>query len=89
MNRRKILMGGGALALASAGAVYFGRRKMGSIEEYASVAATRARLSERPEIRDFVRYVTLASNGHNTQPWRFRIGEDHIQILPLPDGPLS
>lgn len=83
MNRRRILTGGGALTLTGAGAAYFGRRQMGSMEEYsASVAAIRAALSERPEMRDFVRYATLAASGHNTQPWRFRIGEGHIQILP-------
>jgi nitroreductase len=29
-----------------------------------------------------VRYATLAPNGHNTQPWRFRLGEGRIDILP-------
>ena len=83
MNRRQVLIGGGALALAGAGATYFGLRQMGSMEEYsASLAATRAALSKRPEMQDFIRYATLAANGHNTQPWRFRIGEDRIEILP-------
>ena len=83
MNRRHVLTGGGALVLAGAGATYFGLRQMGSMEEYnASVAATRAALSERPEMQDFIRYATLAANGHNTQPWRFRIGEGRIEILP-------
>jgi hypothetical protein len=83
MNRRHVLTGGGALVLAGAGATYFGLRQIGSMEEYsASVAATRAALSERPEMRDFIRYATLAANGHNSQPWRFRIGEGRIEILP-------
>jgi nitroreductase len=56
---------------------------MGSMEEYnASVESTRAALSESPEMRDFIRYATLAPNGHNTQPWRFRIGDGRIEILP-------
>ncbi len=76
-------MGGGALALAGGGAAYCGRRRMGSMEEYnASSAAPRAALSARPNMLDFVRYATLAANGHNTQPWRFRIGEERIEILP-------
>ncbi|RJP33768.1 MAG: hypothetical protein C4536_03780 [Actinobacteria bacterium] len=29
-----------------------------------------------------VHYATLAPSGHNTQPWRFGIGEDRIAILP-------
>lgn len=53
------------------------------MEEYnTSVAATRAALSERPEMRDFIRYATLAANAHNTQPWRFGIRKDRIEILP-------
>ena len=56
---------------------------MGSMEEYnASVAATRADLAQRPEIQDFIRYATLAANGHNTQPWRFRFAQGQIEILP-------
>ncbi|HVQ66992.1 MAG TPA: nitroreductase family protein [Bradyrhizobium sp.] len=83
MNRRQLLVGGGALALAGAGVTYFGHRKMGSMDEYnASVAAMRAVLSEHPEIKDFIRYATLAASGHNTQPWRFRIGAGRIDILP-------
>lgn len=81
--RRQILTGGGVLAVASVGATYFGLRQMGSIEEYnAAIAATRLPLSQTPEMRDFIRYATLAANSHNTQPWRFRISEVGIEILP-------
>jgi nitroreductase len=83
MNRRQILIGGGALVLAGAGATYLEGRKMGSMQDYnASVAVTRAALSERPETRELIRYATLAANGHNTQPWRFRINEGGVDILP-------
>src|SRR3546814_6757564 len=76
-------MGGGALALAGAGAAYCGLRRMGSTEDYdASVASSRALLSEHPDSRELIRYATLAANGHNTQPWRFRLGTDRIDILP-------
>ena len=82
-DRRQILIGGGTVALAGVGATYFGLRQMGSMEEYgASVTAARAALSQRPEMGDLIRYATLAPNGHNTQPWRFRIGEGRIEILP-------
>ena len=71
------------LAVAGVSATYFGLRQMGSMEEYnASIAATRAPLSQTPEMRDFIRYSTLAANSHNTQPWRFRISEGGIEILP-------
>ena len=83
MDRRQILLGGGAVALAGAGAAYAGRRHMGSMEEYeASVAETRSVLTASPQLRDFIRYATLAPNGHNTQPWRFRIRQNSIDVLP-------
>jgi hypothetical protein len=83
MNRRSILIGGGALATAGAGAAYLGLRRMGSMHEYnASVAATRAALAQDPDLLDLIRYATLAASSHNTQPWRFRIGGRRIDILP-------
>jgi nitroreductase len=83
MRRRDALIGAGALGLASVAATYIGLRQMGSMEDYtAGVSATHAALSARPEIRDLIRYATLAANGHNTQPWRFRVAEGQIVILP-------
>lgn len=71
------------LAITGVSAAYLGLRQMGSIEEYnASIAATRALLSQTPEMRGFIRYATLAANSHNTQPWRFRINERGVEILP-------
>jgi hypothetical protein len=56
---------------------------MGSLDEYeASVAVSRGALRQAPEIREFVRFATLAASGHNTQPWRFRAGSNRIDILP-------
>lgn len=34
------------------------------------------------EIREMVRYATLAPSGHNAQPWKFAVQEDTIHILP-------
>jgi len=83
MNRRKVLIGGGALLAAGASATAFSLRQIGSMEEYnASAKETRVALAERPEMKDFIRLATLAASGHNTQPWRFRIGENTIEILP-------
>jgi hypothetical protein len=31
---------------------------------------------------DLIRYATLAANGHNAQPWQFRLRGDGIDILP-------
>ncbi|MBE0670735.1 MAG: twin-arginine translocation signal domain-containing protein [Anaerolineales bacterium] len=33
-------------------------------------------------MQELVRYATLAANGHNTQPWKFVIGEGAIEIHP-------
>ena len=42
-----------------------------------------ATLSPGPALsRELVRYATLAANSHNTQPWRFRIENHRITILP-------
>lgn len=81
--RRTLLLGGGALGLAGAGAVYAAFRGMGSAEAYeAAAATTRAALRQTPEIRDCVRFATLAASGHNTQPWTFHIGTNRIDIRP-------
>ena len=76
-------MGGGAVGLAAIGAAFFGLRQMGTMEDYnASAAAARAVLSKTPEVIDLIRHATLAASGHNTQPWRFKIGNGRIDILP-------
>jgi nitroreductase len=53
---------------------------MGAYEE--AVQALRRPLPAQPTLRDLVRYATLAPNAHNTQPWRFRLGTDHVDVLP-------
>jgi nitroreductase len=37
-----------------------------------------------PEVRNLVRAGVLAANAHNTQPWRFRIGPDRIDLFADP-----
>ena len=81
--RRQFLIGAGTLAVAGVGATLFGLRQMGSMDEYAAaVAAARVALSNTPEVSEFIRYATLAASGHNTQPWRFRIVDSSIEVLP-------
>ncbi len=83
MTRRNIFLGGGALAVVGASAAYDVVRNMGSLGDYeASVAVTRATLTEAPEIGEFLRYATLAPSGHNTQPWKFRAKANRIAIVP-------
>ncbi|MDV7398242.1 hypothetical protein RZS08_42960, partial [Arthrospira platensis SPKY1] len=33
-------------------------------------------------MRELVRYATLAPSSHNTQCWKFRLGEQSVSILP-------
>ena len=37
---------------------------------------------DRALLRELVRCATLAANGHNTQPWKFRLSPDAISISP-------
>ncbi len=81
--RRQFLIGAGSLAVVGTGAAYFGFRTMGSMEEYAdAVKASRSALSQDPSTVELVRYATLAASGHNTQPWRFSVSQQRIEILP-------
>lgn len=83
MKRRNLLIGAGVLALAGGASYYAVLRQTGSMDDYnASIVATRAALAANPDMLDLIRYATLAANGHNTQPWRFRVSEGRVDILP-------
>ena len=51
-----------------------------------TLRALRSPLSKPPEhgalLLELVRCATLAANGHNTQPWKFRLSPDVISIQP-------
>jgi hypothetical protein len=82
MNRRTMLIAGGA-ALAAVGGSGFVLADLGGMDAYDdSVAASRASLAANPEAADLVRFATLAANSHNTQPWRFRVRDTRIEIIP-------
>ncbi|MEO8245181.1 MAG: nitroreductase family protein [bacterium] len=83
MNRRTVLIGGGAVAALAAGSAYASFKGMGSFSAYDQAArAMRAPVSVPPQTQDLIRYATLAPSGHNTQPWRFAIAEGSIVIHP-------
>jgi len=83
MNRRQILIGGGSLVAIGAGAAWLGLARSGSASDYADATkAMRAVLPAQPEAHEFIRYATLAPNGHNTQPWQFVVAPGLITILP-------
>lgn len=82
MNRRAMLVGGGALAVAG-GATAASFLGMGTPEDYASaLAAQRAPLALDGGAREAIRFATLAASGHNTQPWRFHTAPNVIRIAP-------
>lgn len=65
------------------GAVLYGVGGAEADTEYTAIAAAiRERVSQRPKLQDLVRFATLAANGHNTQPWRFGLGNGRIDIRP-------
>jgi hypothetical protein len=67
---------GGATAVRAEGATYE--------EAIAQTWRHADRVPAEPSAvqRELVRYATLAANGHNTQPWKFRLRADGIDILP-------
>jgi hypothetical protein len=83
LKRRDVFIGTGAAALAATGAVVFGMHQTGSMNDYDVTARTlRRQLPKGVDLRELVRFATLAANGHNTQPWKFRIELSGVDILP-------
>ena len=81
--RRDLLLGAGAAAVAAGSAAWANKNGMGSMAGYkAAVAELRRIPPTAPETRDLIRYASLAPNGHNTQPWRFRPIENGVAIHP-------
>lgn len=83
MNRRQVLIGGGIVAAVGGGGAYLAFDAMGTASDYGEGnAALRRPLADAASSRDLIRYATLAPNGHNTQPWIFRVADRRIDILP-------
>jgi nitroreductase len=80
--RRNVLLGAGGALLAAGAAVASWRLSLGSMAEYEIYAEGLRATGPPPDIANVVRCATLAANSHNTQPWRFRVTERAIDILP-------
>lgn len=79
LSRRALLVSG--LSVTALAAVGYGTwPRMGAYAEEA--ARQRRLLAAEPELGELVRMASLAANGHNTQPWRFRVSEGAVDILP-------
>lgn len=79
VTRRFVIGGlvaaGGAAALAGVSSM--------SQADYNSALADQLRpFAAEPDLREMVRAATLAANSHNTQPWRYRLAGDRIDIVP-------
>ncbi|MEZ5714955.1 MAG: Tat pathway signal protein [Paracoccaceae bacterium] len=80
MPSRRTLLATGLSATALAALAY---RAWPRLDDYLEAAARLRRLpGPDPQLAEFVRMACLAANGHNTQPWRFRLGADRVAILP-------
>lgn len=83
MNRRTVLIGGGSIIAAGAIGSVVVKNQIGSMSGYEELSrAIRNPLGLKSGDRELIRYATLAANGHNTQPWKFRIIKRGFEILP-------
>ena len=88
-GRRGLLIAaaaGGTAIVAGGGAVLLSRAR-GQADYDAAVLGTwrhgaTTELGLAEALRELVRYATLAANSHNTQPWRFRLEERSVVVLP-------
>jgi nitroreductase len=80
IDRRGFIAAGAGLA----GATLLSETTLaGAQPSYAqAVASTWAPLRSDGGSAELVRYATLAANSHNTQPWKFSLGERQIRISP-------
>lgn len=82
MDRRQALIGGVTVAALATGAAGLAVATMGSRSDYDDAMSAMRALPGAADARDLIRYATLAPNGHNAQPWRFRLGLRRISIVP-------
>jgi hypothetical protein len=69
MNRRNMIIGGGAIAALAGLGVFGWRSSVGSSADYDRYAAAlRAPLPDNPAPADLIRYATLAANGTTPSP---------------------
>ena len=81
MNRRHLLLGGGAVA-AAAGLGAYAVTRGPSYDTAANAVWARKSPQELSQMHYLVHHATLAANSHNTQPWQFSGGDDRVAIRP-------
>lgn len=87
LTRRKFIIAAAATGLGATGVLTFHSFSKGS-SEYEQAVKQIWRHGERGSsdapavLRELVRYATLAPSSHNTQCWKFRLGNQSVSILP-------
>ena len=80
MLSRRALIGSG-LSVAAAGSIGYGLWPR--LDDYRQEIERQRRMrSSDPAMKNLVHAATLAANGHNAQPWKFRLQGRVIEILP-------
>ena len=80
MLSRRALIGSG-LSVAAAGSIGYGLWPR--LDDYRQEIERQRRMrSSDPAMKNLVHAATLAANGHNAQPWKFRVQGRVIEILP-------
>ena len=83
MNRRALFVAGGTVIALSVGGVAAAVSRADAMHDYDSaVLRNRQALAANSAASGLVRYATLAPSGHNTQPWRFRLHDGGIDVVP-------
>lgn len=80
-----LAVGGGLVAIGGASTLVMNARGLSDYEEAINATWRHSDSTELPSSsvrRELVRYATLAANSHNTQPWRFRLSDRSILVLP-------
>lgn len=77
---RRFVIGG--LVAAGGAAALAGVSSMPTTDYDAALAAQLRPFAADGGMRELVRAATLAANSHNTQPWRYRLAADRIDIVP-------
>lgn len=47
-----------------------------------TIVVTTKIMKLKNQIKSLLKYVILAPSGYNTQPWKFKLGEDSLEIIP-------
>jgi len=86
MNRRTFLQGVASTAAVGGGAVWYTYYNgvFGAEEGSAYSAWAPPAVEDGPQLLGLVRSAILASSPHNTQPWRFRVGAQFVELYLQP-----